>query len=142
MAPLLKARLLPEAAVAACPRHSQIPACDWQWWSRTRNSTLGPSTFIEREDMKRFLISFAVLALVTIVSASSAHAFGGRRGHTYVTSYVPTTYVAPTYFAPVATVAPTVVTTTYVTPAVAPVVAPTYVVPTIQTVYRTGRRGR
>jgi len=88
--------------------------------------------------MKRFLISLAVLALVTIVSASSAHAFGGRRSNTYVTTYAPAAYVAPTYVAPVATVAPTVVTTTYV----APVVAPAYVVPTVQTVYRTGRRGR
>jgi hypothetical protein len=113
------------------------------------DSALGPSTFLERDDMKRFLISLAVLTLVTIVSASSAHAFGGRR-RTYVTSYAPATYVAPTYVAPVATavpVAPAVVASNYVAPVVAPVVAPTYVVPTVQvptvqTVNRTGRRGR
>jgi len=82
--------------------------------------------------MKRFLISFAIIVLVMIVSASNAQAERGRRGgHSYVTySYVPATYVVPTYVAPVS-VAPTYLVPTNIAPVV-----------TTYTVHRAGRRGR
>jgi hypothetical protein len=108
--------------------------------------------------MKRFLMSFGMLALVFFVSTSSAQAFGGRRRSVQVTtySYAPT-YTVPTYVAPVAVapvVAAPVAAATVTVAAVSPVVttpvvvaptyvAPTYVAPVITTsYYRTGRRGR
>ena len=107
--------------------------------------------------MKRFLIGFAVVAVVMVVSAGVARADRGRRHvHVYASVptsyYVPTTYAvpmvvtAPTYVMP-AVVAPTVFTPAVVAPTdVAPVVSPvvtTSYVPTVQTtVYRVGRRRR
>jgi len=99
--------------------------------------------------MKRFLIGFAVMALVMIVSTSNAQAERGRRGghsdvtYFYVptaTYYVPTTFVVPTYVTP-AYVAPTYVAPTYIAPVVA---TPNQVgvVTYVQAVHRTGRRGR
>ena len=101
--------------------------------------------------MKRFLISFAIVAVVMVISAGVARADRGRRHvHVYTSVgtsyYVPTVVAAPTYVAPTV-IAPTVVTPaviapTYVAPVVTPVVATSYV-PTVQTtVYRVGRRRR
>src|SRR5262245_62071890 len=111
--------------------------------------------------MKRFLISFAIVGVVMVISAGVARAERGRRHvHVYTsvgtsyyvtTSYaVPTVVRAPPYVAPL--IAPTVIAPTIVTPAViaptyvAPVVTPvvtTSYVPTVQTtVYRIGRRRR
>ena len=108
-----------------------------------------PLTYTEGNVMKRFLIGFTVMALVMIASASHAQAERGRRGghsdvtYFYVptaTYYVPATVAVPTYVTP-AYVAPTIVAPTTITP----VVATPYqvgVVTYVQTVHRTGRRGR
>jgi len=86
--------------------------------------------------MKRFLIGFAVVAVVLIVSAGIARADRGRR-HVHSYASVPTSYYVPTtYSVPMVTAAPT-----YVMPAVAAptviatptVVAPTVVAPTVFT---------
>jgi hypothetical protein len=107
--------------------------------------------------MKRFLISFAIVAVVMVISAGVARADRGRRHvHVYTSVgtsyYVPTSYAVPTVVAAPTYVAPTVIAPTFVTPAViaptyvAPVVTPvvaTSYVPTVQTtVYRVGRRRR
>jgi|SRR4051794_5869306 hypothetical protein len=107
--------------------------------------------------MKRFLIGFAVVAAVIIVSAGIARADRGRRhAHVYASVstsyYVPTTDSVPTVIATPTVVVPTVVAPTvftsavvaptYVGPVVSPVVTTSYV-PTVQTtVYRVGRRHR
>src|SRR5262249_54539133 len=106
--------------------------------------------------MKRFLIGFASVSVMMVVSAGVARADRCRR-HVHVYTSVPASYyVPPTYSVPTVvaastlvapTLAPTVVTPaviapTYVAPVVSPVVATPYV-PTVQTtVYRVGRRGR
>jgi hypothetical protein len=89
--------------------------------------------------MKKLLVCLAVVALVMIVSASPAQARGRRGSHSQVqiVSYAPAAYVAPVYAAPMY-VAPPYVAPVYA----APVITTTYVVPTVQTVYRVGRRGR
>src|SRR6187551_2043770 len=104
--------------------------------------------------MKRFLIRFAVVAVVMVVSAGVARADRGRR-HVHVYASVPTSYYAPTtYSVPMVVAAPTYVMPAVVAPtiiATPTVVAPTVVspvvttsyVPTVQTtVYRVGRRRR
>jgi hypothetical protein len=86
--------------------------------------------------MKRFLIGFAAMALVIIVSASNAKGERGRRrGYSEVTYAVPATYVVPAYVAPV-NVAPGYVVPTYA--------AAAYVTPVVSTTYtiHTGRRRR
>ena len=91
--------------------------------------------------MKRFLIGFAAMALVIIVSASDAKAERGRRrGYSEVTYVVPAIYVAPTYVVP-AYVAPVGVAPTYVVPTypAAAYVAPVVSTYSIQYVRRRGR---
>src|SRR5262245_23289205 len=103
--------------------------------------------------MKRFLIGFASVTVLVVVSAGVAGAERGRR-HIHLYTSVPASYYAPTIYSVPAvvaaptlvapTVAPTVVTPaviapTYVAPVVSPIVATPYV-PTVQTtVYRVGR---